>query len=104
VIDVAPKSGETAKSEGYSKKTYWVSKKEFAFRKGLFYDLEGRLLKELKSDDIKLLDPKHKRYRAMRMEMTNKQNGRRSVFTSEKVAFSPETKDDYFTPAYLERQ
>jgi len=39
----------------------------------------------------------------MRMEMTNKQNGRRSVFESEKVTFAPDTKDEFFTPAYLER-
>lgn len=103
VIDVLPKKEETAKSEGYSKKTYWVSKKEYALRKGLFYDGKGQLLKELKSDNIKLLDPKNNRYRPMRMEMTNKQNGRRSVFDSEKVTFAPETKDEYFTPGYLER-
>ena len=103
VIDVAPKNDKIAGDEGYSKKTYWISKDEHAVRKGLYYDLDGELLKELHNDDIKLLDPKKKRYRAMRMEMTNKQNGRRSVFKSEKVAFTPETKDDYFTSRYLER-
>jgi hypothetical protein len=104
VIDAEPKSSDIAKAEGYKRKTYWVSKDKFAVRKGLYYDMEGKLLKELKSDDIKLLDPKLKRYRAMRMEMTNKQNGRRSIFHSEKVAFAPSTKDEYFTTRYLERQ
>jgi hypothetical protein len=37
------------------------------------------------------------------MEMINKQNGRRSVFESKKVTFAPNTKDEYFTTAYLER-
>ena len=59
--------------------------------------------KELKSDNIKLLDPDKKRYRAMRMEMLNKQNGRRSIFNSDKVSFAPGTKDEYFTERYLER-
>jgi len=103
VIDVLPKSDAIAKDEGYKKKTYWVSKEKSAIRKGLYYDLEGKLLKELKSDDIKLLDTKNKRYRAMRMEMVNKQNGRRSVFQSEKVSVAPNTKDEYFTTRYLER-
>jgi len=103
VIDVMPKTPEIGSSEGYSKKSYWISKKEFAVRKGLFYDAKGQLLKELKSDNVKLLDPKNNRYRPMRMEMTNKQNGRRSVFESEKVTFAPDTKDEFFTPAYLER-
>jgi hypothetical protein len=37
------------------------------------------------------------------MEMVNKQNGRRSVFASTTIAFTPDAKDDYFTPRYLER-
>jgi len=103
VVEVKPKSDATAKNDGYSKKIYWVSKDKFAVRKGLYYDLGGKEFKELKSDNIKLLDPAKKRYRAMRMEMINKQNGRRSVFNSDKVSFAPATKDEYFTNRYLER-
>lgn len=103
VIDVTPKSKEIAESEGYSKKTYWVSKDKFTVMRGLFYDKDGKLLKELVTGNIKLLDAKNKRYRPMHMEMINKQNGRRSVFDSSKVTFAPTTKDEYFTTAYLER-
>ena len=103
VIDAVPKTKEIADAEGYSKKTYWVSKDKNAVVRGLLYDKDGKLLKEFLAKDIKLLDPKQKRYRAMKMEMINKQNGRRSVFESEKVTFTPNTKDDYFTPTFLER-
>ena len=103
VIEATPKDKGIAESEGYSKKVYWVSKKTFAVRKVVYYDLDGKPLKELKSSDVKLLDPKNKRYRALRMEMKNQQNGRRSVFETEKVSFAPGTQDDYFTPRYLER-
>ena len=103
VIDVAPTNKEIAESEGYSKKTYWVSKDKFAVMRGLFYDKDGKLLKELTTGNIKLLDAKNKRYRPMRMEMINKQNGRKSVFDSSKVTFAPNTKDEYFTTGYLER-
>jgi hypothetical protein len=71
--------------------------------KGAFFDLDGRALKELENQEFKLLDAKRKRYRPLRMVMTNQQNGRRSIFATEQVAFTPETKDDYFTPRYLER-
>jgi len=103
VIDLVPKSKEIADAEGYSKKTYWVSKAKLAVLRGLYYDKDGKLLKELIAGDIKLLDPKNKRYRATHMEMINKQNGRRSVFDSKKVTYAPATKDEYFTTAYLER-
>jgi hypothetical protein len=103
VVDLVPKNKEIADAEGYSKKTYWVSKAKMAVLRGLYYDKDGKLLKELVAQDIKLLDAKNKRYRAMHMEMTNKQNGRKSVFDTKKVTFSPNTKDDFFTTAYLER-
>jgi hypothetical protein len=104
VIDLTPKNDDVKKGEGYSKKTYWVSKEKFAVRKGVYYDLEGKLLKELTANDLKLLDPKNKRYRALKMEMVNKQNGRKSVFESEKMNFAPDTKDEYFTTGFLEKQ
>ena len=103
VIDVLPKDKETAASEGYSKKTYWVSKEKFVVLRGAFFDKDGKPLKELVAKDVKLLDPKNKRYRSMHMEMINKQNGRRSIFESQKVTFAPNTKDEFFTTAYLER-
>lgn len=103
VIDLLPKDKAVGESEGYSKKTYWVSKDKFVIRRGLYFDMGGKLLKELLCDDIKQLDPKNKRFRPMKMEMVNKQNGRRSVFQTEKMNFAPDTKDEYFTTRYLER-
>ena len=94
VIDVLPKTPDIAAGEGYSKKTYWVSKTKLAVLRGLYYDTDGKLLKELIAKDVKLIDAKNKRYRSMHMEMLNKQNGRRSVFESKKVTLAPHTKDD----------
>jgi outer membrane lipoprotein-sorting protein len=104
VVDVTPKNKDIASADGYSKKTYWVSKEKFSIRRGLYYDTNGKLLKELLASDIKLLDPKNKRYRPAKMEMINKQNGRRSVFESTEMKFVPDTKDEYFTTRYLERK
>lgn len=103
VIDVLPKSKDVAESDGQAKKTYWVSKAKFALRRALYYDAGGKLLKELTTDDVKLLDPKKSRYRPMRMEMVNKQNGRRSAFHTEKIALAHGTDDEHFTTRGLER-
>lgn len=103
VLEVLPKSAETRDAEGYSKKTYWIDQEKFTLRKAVFYDKEGRVSKELSSDAFELVDAKNKRYRPMRMEMVNKQNGRKSIFESEQLVFSPKAKDEYFTPGYLER-
>jgi outer membrane lipoprotein-sorting protein len=103
VIDVVPKARETGQSEGYSHKTYWVSRDRRVVRKATYFDLEGRLLKELDNQDFKLLDEKRRRYRPLRMVMTNKQNGRKSILETKEIAFTPQTSDDFFTPRYLER-
>jgi hypothetical protein len=103
VIDVLPKEKATGEAEGYSKKTVWISKATYSVRRTQFFDMGGKLLKELTTNDVKLIDPKKKAYRAMKMEMVNKQNGRKSVFQSENVALAPDTKDEYFTTRYLER-
>lgn len=101
VVDVTPKDAETGKSEGYSKKTFWVSKATFTVRQGVFFDMAGKRLKKLQSADVKSVGAK--RFRAMRMEMLNEQNGRTSVFITNQFAQNPNTKDEYFTTAYLER-
>ena len=102
-IEVLPKSKAIGESEGYGKKLYWISKAKLVVRKAHYFDLAGKLLKELTCDGITLLDAKNQRYRPLRMEMVNKQNGRRSLFVSEKIAFNPNANDEYFTPRYLER-
>jgi hypothetical protein len=104
VIEVLPKNDGVAKSEGYSKKLYWVSKDKFVVRQGQYFDAGGKLVKELKTSDVVLLDKEKKRYRAKTMEMVNKVNGRRSTFETVKVVFSADAKDEFFTTGYLERQ
>jgi hypothetical protein len=102
-IDVLPKSKEVSDADGYSKKTYWVSKSKFVVVRGLYYARDGKLLKELVTRDIKLLDAKNKRYRSLHMEMINKQTNCHSVFETTKMNFAPNTKDEYFTTSYIER-
>lgn len=103
VVELTPKSKDIAEAEGYSKKTYWVSKATNTVRKGVYLDMDGAVVKELTTSDIKLIDKSKNRYRAMKLEMVNKKNGRRSTFETEKIAFTPDTKDEYFTTAYLEK-
>jgi len=103
VIQAIPKTDDIAEEHGYSKQIAWVAKSDFVLRKGMFYDLDGELLKELIVHKVKLIDPVKKRYWGMKMEMINKQNGRRSIITAEKMELSKNVDDEYFTTRYLER-
>jgi hypothetical protein len=103
VIDATPKSKETAAADGYSKRTYSVSKSSFVPLKILYYAPDGKLQKEMIGSEVKVLDAKKKRARTLKNEMINKQNGQRSIFEFTKIDFAPNTKDEYFTPTYIER-
>jgi outer membrane lipoprotein-sorting protein len=103
VVELAAKNDDIAEEAGYLKQQLWVGKTDYVPRKGLFYDLDGELLKELSTKDVKLIDRVKKRYRAMFMEMRNEQTRRRSSIRIEKIEVNRAVKDDYFTPRYLER-
>ena len=102
-IEAKPKNDAVAEDEGYSSKNVWVAKDEFTIRKAEYFDLDGELLKVLTSRNIVMVDSAKKRYRSKYMAMTNKQNGRESIFEIEKIENVPNTKDSYFTTGYLER-
>ncbi|MBN2718139.1 MAG: outer membrane lipoprotein-sorting protein [Deltaproteobacteria bacterium] len=102
-IEALPKNDGVADDEGYSKKYVWIAKNEFTIRKAEYFDLDGALLKVLISKDVVVVDQAKGRYRSKYMEMTNKQNGRQSIFKIEKIENVPNTSDSYFTTGYLER-
>lgn len=100
-IEVLPKTPAIAKSEGYSKKVFWIEKSNSALRQGHLFDEKGKHFKTLISSNIKQIGGTNK-FRAMRMEMKNLSNGRSSVFETKQVQNNPNTKDEYFTTSYLE--
>ncbi len=104
VIEGTPKNDDIAEEHGYSKRKTWIRQTDLVMSKALYYDLDGELLKEMKATKIKLIDPAKKRSRPLHMEMTNKQNNRRSVMVTDKIEFNPKVKDDYFNQRYLSRE
>jgi outer membrane lipoprotein-sorting protein len=103
-IEWMPKSEEVAKENGFSRRIIFIGKDNFMIRKSLYYDSEGKLLKELIVHEIKELDTKNHKFRAMNLEMINRQNGRRSTLVNEQLEFNPNVDDSYFTTGYLERE
>ena len=103
-VEWIPNDDDIAEENGYSRRITYFGKQDFVIRKAVYYDLDGELLKELTVHEIKELDPVNHKYRAMHLEMVNKQNGRRSVMVNEQLEFNPNVNDDYFTVRYLERE
>lgn len=103
-VEWTPKNETIAKENGFSRRITFSSKNDFVVRKSIYSDLEGKLLKELYVHEIKELDTKNHKFRAMNLEMINKQNGRRSTLVNETLEFNPDVDEQYFTTGYLERE
>ncbi|MBN1466074.1 outer membrane lipoprotein-sorting protein [candidate division KSB1 bacterium] len=102
-IEMAPASKKIGDSYGYSKKIGWIGKTDYIARKTEYYDLHGELIKVMTADKVELLDEKNKKYQPVDITMSNKQNGRSSRIVIDRVQFSPNVKEEYFTTAYLEK-
>jgi outer membrane lipoprotein-sorting protein len=103
IVEVIPVNQDVMDEVGYARQLAWIGKQDFVFRKIEYYDEDGELFKQMTSSDVRQVDPSGEKYIATRMEMSNLQNGRKSVMTIDKIEYDPNVKDDYFTIGYLER-
>lgn len=102
-VEMVPVDEDVADANGFSRRVMAIAKNDFVIRWAVYYDLDGELHKELNVLEVKEVDPENHRYRPMHMVMVNKQNGRKSILTVEKIQFNPDIRDDLFTLRYLER-
>jgi hypothetical protein len=103
-IEWIPADEDIADENGFGRRITFVGKDDFMIRKSLYFDIDNEFHKELLVYSIKELDPVKHRFRAMKMEMINHQNGRRSILENTSLEFKPDIQDDYFTLRYLERE
>ena len=103
-IEVVPRDDDIADENGFSKRIVFIGKKDFVIRKAIYRDLDGSLHKELNVREIKEVDTESHKYRPIHMIMVNLQNDRKSILKVDKIQFTPDTKDEYFTTRYLERE
>jgi len=103
IVEVVPVNEDIMDEVGFDRQLAWIGKKDFVFRKAEYYDEDDELFKQMISSDVRQMDTSGKKYIATRMEMSNLQNGRKSVMTIEKIQYNPNVKEEYFTLAYLER-
>jgi outer membrane lipoprotein-sorting protein len=103
VVESIPKSAAIAEENGFGRKVSWLGKTDYVPRKAMIYDRKKRLHKTLAVGEVREIDPKKHRFRAMKLTMVNKQNGRSSVMTVDKIKLRSEIPDRYFTTRFLER-
>ncbi len=100
-IEVLPVNDDIADETGVSRKITWIGKKDFVTRKSEYYDLDNDLWKILTASDIRNIT--NGKFMAAFMQMENVRNERKSVFTFNRLQYSPDVKVNYFTVSFLEK-
>ncbi len=100
-IEVLPVNDEVADETSVSRKITWIGKKDFVTRKSEYYDLDNDLWKILTASDIRNIT--NGKFMAAFMQMENVRNERKSVFTFDRLQYSPDVKVEYFTVSFLEK-
>lgn len=103
-LEMIPLDDDIADENGFSRRESWIGKDDFVIRRAVYHDLDEELHKELTVHEIRELDSKNGKYRAVHMEMVNKQNDRKSILKVDEIMLNPNVKESYFTTRYLERE
>ncbi len=103
MIESVPIDEDIMDEMGFDRKITWIGKKDYVLRKAEYYNEDDELFKEMKAGKVQAIDPSGKKHMAMYMEMVNKENGRRSIMTMDKIQYNPDVKQEYFTLSYLEK-
>jgi uncharacterized protein len=104
VIEALPKSDAVRTNNGYSKRVSWLRKDNLMAVKTNYWDEAGQMLKTLTFSDIQLVDQKHGKWQAMRLEASNVQTGHRTVIKFDNFKANQMVKDEFFTTRYMEKE
>lgn len=103
VIEAKPLSEEVMDEMGYESQIVWIDKSNYVLRKAEYFNGGNEPFKRLTAGNIQAIDPASGKYMATRMEILNRENGRRSVMTMDKIQYNPDVTEEYFSIAYLEK-
>lgn len=104
ILECIPTNYQVASKSGYSRKILYIGKKDYITRKGMFFDLNGKLNKVLIAGKVKMVDPATSEYMAFEMSIENVQNGRTSSISMDDVRLNHSLKDEIFTVEFLEKK
>lgn len=104
VIESVPKTPTVASDSGYSKRISWVARDSFVALRVDFYDPVGNLLKISENSDLKLVDPKEKKWQAMSTKVKNHQTDHTTLVHFDKFEANTDVAEEFFSVRYMEKE
>ena len=78
-LEIIPINDDVMDANGFSKKISYIGKSDFVLRKAVYYNLFDEEEKVMEVESIVEVDKTNHKYRFKKVEMTNLQNGRKSI-------------------------
>jgi predicted RND superfamily exporter protein len=103
VVESTPKTPAVTANSGYSRRVSWLRGTDSVDLKTEYYGPDGKLLKVYTAADIRLVDPKNKRYQPMRQTMTNVVTGHSTRIEYDEYSTDIDIPETQFQPRALER-
>jgi uncharacterized protein len=104
VIESTPLTAQILNESGYSKRVSWIAQQSFVPLRVDYFDSAGAALKTLLNKNVKLVDPKKRKYQAMLVLVNNAQTGHSTTVTFETFEANTALAEDYFSHRYMERE
>ncbi len=103
VVEAAPANDDVKERTGYTKSVAWVRQDNFMVVKGEYYNLEGALFKRLEANEIKLVDPKGRKWLSHLVFIANLKTGDFTRLEFSKVKVNGGIPDAIFTQQNLQK-
>jgi hypothetical protein len=103
VVEAVPANDDVKERTGYTKSVAWVRQDNFMVVKGEYYNLEGTLFKRLEANEIKLVDPKGKKWLSHLLFIENLKTGDFTRLEFSKVKVNGGIPNAIFTQQNLQK-
>jgi hypothetical protein len=103
VVEAVPANEDVKERTGYTKSVAWVRHDNFMVVKGEYYNLEGILFKRLEASEIKLVDPKGRKWLSHLLFIENLKTGDFTRLEFSKVKVNGGIADAIFTQQNLQK-
>jgi hypothetical protein len=103
VIEALPANEDVRERTGYNRSVVWVRTDNFMAVKGEYTNLDGELFKRLVANDIRMVDPKEKKWLAHRLSIENLKTGDFTKLDFSQVKVNGGISDSVFTQQNLQK-
>lgn len=104
VLESFPANEDVKNRTGSNSATLWVRQDNFMLEKAIYNDLENQPWKQLEASEFKIVEPKEKKWMALRVKMQGLKSGKFTLMEFKDVKVNTNLGENIFTVQNLSRE